>query len=117
MREARQLGSGRLIAVFQPHTYSRTAMLFDDTVASLAGADTVLIAPIYAARETDTLGMTPERLAKALPCEARGFDDMQALATYLCRTVRPGNTVVVMGAGDVDRIYAYLPIEKTTKKC
>mgnify|MGYP003298467185 CR=1 FL=1 len=62
--------------------------------------------------------MTPQRLAQALPCkEALGFDELQTLADHLCRCVRPGDTVVIMGAGDVDKIYSYLPLIGTSGSC
>ena len=56
----------RVIAVFQPHTYTRTKSLFDEFVESLVHADHMVLADIYAARETDTLGVSSEQIADAL---------------------------------------------------
>ena len=56
----------KLKVVFQSHTYSRTAALFDDFVDVLATADEVYLLPIYAAREENTWGVTSEKLASAI---------------------------------------------------
>ena len=112
LREAAELSGGRLICAFQPHTYSRTATLFDEYVSALRQADYAIVAPIYAARETDTLGMSPQVLAEAVGNErAVGFDDMAAVAAELARVARPEDTVVIMGAGDIDGIYEILKLD------
>ena len=64
---AKTLSYQRVICAFQPHTYTRTAALFDRFVEVLKLADTVVLAPIYAARETDDLGMSSEKLAEKIP--------------------------------------------------
>ena len=112
LREAKELSDGRLICAFQPHTYSRTATLFDECVTALRHADYAIVAPIYAARETDTLGMSPKVLADAVGGErAVGFDDMASVAAELARVARPDDTVVIMGAGDIDGIYGMLDLK------
>ncbi|MBO5702223.1 MAG: UDP-N-acetylmuramate--L-alanine ligase, partial [Clostridia bacterium] len=62
----RDMGFGRLFCIYQPHTYSRTAALWDDFVSALSTADRVLPVDIYAARETDTLGVSSALLAGAI---------------------------------------------------
>ncbi len=115
LREARLLGKGRLICAFQPHTYSRTATLFEQYVTALQQADAVVIAPIYAARETNTCGMSATRLASALPDgRAIGYEHMEQVASALCRLAEPRDTVVVMGAGNIDGIFAELPLQNDT---
>ena len=111
LREAGQLGKGRLICAFQPHTYSRTAALFDRYVEALAYADEVIVAPIYAARETDTQGMSAHRLAEAVGRGARGCETMDEVAKALVSCAASGDTVVVMGAGNIDGIFKMLPLE------
>ena len=112
LREAAELSGGRLICAFQPHTYSRTATLFDEYVSALRQADYAIVAPIYAARETDTLGMSPQVLAEAVGRErAVGFDGMAAVAAELSRVAGPEDTVVIMGAGDIDSIYGILKLD------
>ncbi|MBQ7337004.1 MAG: UDP-N-acetylmuramate--L-alanine ligase [Clostridia bacterium] len=108
---ARAMGCGRLICVFQSHTYSRTAALFDEFVAALRDADAVIIAPIYAAREQNTYGISEASLAAALQDKgipASCGESLDDTAAQLLATVRPGDTVLVMGAGDIERIYPLL---------
>lgn len=107
VREAAQLGGRRLICAFQPHTYSRTAALFDRYVSALSesGADKVIIAPIYAAREVDTRGMSARVLAEAIGGGAIGCEDMDEVVSAILAEVGPGDTVVIMGAGDIDGIW------------
>lgn len=117
LREARLLGEGRLICAFQPHTYSRTAALFDDYVDALRVADAVVVAPIYAARETDDCGVSATKLAEAVNRDAgsalaNGYEDMALVADALCKLAEPGDTVIVMGAGNIDSVYVGLPLEK-----
>ena len=76
----------------------------------------LLIAPIYAARETDTLGVTPGGLADAINrhegrifAEAPG--DNRAIAAYLNRTLRPGDGLIVMGAGDIYKLFDLLEFD------
>lgn len=107
---ARALDGNRLICLFQPHTYSRTAALFGDYVSALRLADQALILPVYAARETDTLGISAEILASAIGENARACASLEEAAGLLPKLVRDGDTVVIMGAGNVDRIYPLLPL-------
>ena len=103
---AAAMGYSRLTAVFQPHTYSRTSQLFENFVRSLSqsGADEIVLCDIYAARETNTYGVTSEQLAAAVsakgkPC--RVIHDFAEAARY-CTEVTPADgMVLVMGAGDV----------------
>lgn len=105
-------GKGRLLCLFQSHTYSRTAALLPEMAAALRLADEILVAPIYAARETDTLGMDQYRMAEAVGKGARGCADLKEAAEQLIRLVQDGDTVIVMGAGNVDGVFAMLPLEK-----
>ncbi len=110
--EAGQLGGGRLICAFQPHTYSRTATLFDRYVHALRKADRVIVAPIYAARETDTRGVSAEVLATAVGGGAIGCQTMDEVAAAVIAEARQGDTVIIMGAGNIDGIYGQLPLER-----
>ncbi len=104
----RDMGFGRLFCIYQPHTYSRTAALWDDFVSALGTADRVLMVDIYAARETDTLGVSSSLLAQAIGEKAdycASFDDAIAI---LGAETRPGDAIIVMGAGTVYRIFPLL---------
>jgi len=108
---ARDMTEGRLFCVFQSHTYSRTAALIDGFAHALDVADRVIITDIYAARETDTKGVTPELLADMIgdkACAAHGFD---TAAKILSRELKEGDLAVVMGAGDVWHTFEYMDLE------
>lgn len=93
-----------LWCVFQPHTYSRTKSLFDDFVNTLSLAEHVIVADIYAARETDTLGVSSEQLANALKakgCDAYYFPSFEKIETFLLEHVHPQDLLITMGAGNV----------------
>lgn len=99
------LGSGRLFVLFQSHTYSRTAAFFEEIVAALRLADRVLVADIYAAREKDTLGMSASLLAHSVGKSATYAGGLSDTAAALKEELMPGDLLVVMGAGDIDRIF------------
>ena len=109
---ARDMAVGKLFCVFQSHTYSRTAALLEDFAKALSIADRVIITDIYAARETDTRGITPEILAQMIGDNAvavHSFEDAaQILRSELCRD----DLAVVMGAGDVWRTFEYLDLKR-----
>ena len=93
----------RTIVVFQPHTYSRTAALFDDFVRQLKRADVLLLAEIFAAREKNTIGISSAKLAEAIP-NATFYPDQEMLEKTLRNIARPGDIILTVGAGDVYRI-------------
>lgn len=97
------LGYKRVILVFQPHTFSRTQALFDDFVSQLKRPDLTYLAEIYAARETNTLGISSADLARQIP-NSLFFPTFEELETALRWTVAPGDIVLTVGAGDVYRI-------------
>ncbi len=106
---ARKITKGRLIIVFQSHTYSRTAELFDGFVSAFAdsGVDKLILCPIYAARETNTYGITSEKLAGAI-CEKNKSvvcaDSLEKAAEIAEAEGKDGDVIVVMGAGDVIKV-------------
>lgn len=93
--------------IFQPHTYTRTKALFNEFAEALALADHVILADIYAARETDTLGVSSEQLADAV--RAQGADavylpDFESIESYVLEHCQKGDLLITMGAGDVVNI-------------
>ncbi len=96
---------GRLICAFQPHTYSRTARLYDGFLTAFDAADRVLLLDIYAARETDTCGVSSAGLAvdlnAAKAAHATYCPNAAEAAACIRALVRPGDMVVIMGAGDI----------------
>ncbi len=100
---ARKICTGKLTVVFQPHTYSRTAALLDNFASSLENCDEVIIADIYPARETDTLGMSAELLAGKIS-KGKYVGGFEETAEYIKSIAAPDDTVIIMGAGDVNKI-------------
>ncbi len=93
--------------VFQPHTYTRTKALFDEFVNALSGTDHIVLADIYAARETDTLGVSSEQIAEALKdrgCDAYYLSSFDEIEKFLLENCRKGDVLITMGAGDVVNI-------------
>jgi UDP-N-acetylmuramate--alanine ligase len=91
----------RLWAVFQPHTYSRTRALLAEFAAAFADADRVAVLEVYAARETDTLGVGAHHLVGLLPAGSLYAQGPRDAAARLARLVEPGDVVLTLGAGDV----------------
>lgn len=91
----------RLFVIFQPHTFSRTRALLDDFARALDGADDVVLAEIYAARETDTLGVSSASIAERMiapPAVAGSPLDAAGIAR---ERILPGDVLLVLGAGDI----------------
>ena len=107
---ASRMGERHLWTVFQPHTYSRTAALWDDLIRSFDSCHKVIFADIYAARENDTLGVSAEKLAQALGDRGLYLGDNEKIAKYLKANVEKDDLVVVMGAGDIYRLYDLLDL-------
>jgi UDP-N-acetylmuramate--alanine ligase len=105
---ARQTFPGRrLVAVFQPHLYSRTALLGDALGRELAQADAVIVAPVYAAREAPLPGVTADivaRSARAAGARPELVTDRSALTDRVVLAARAGDVVLTLGAGDVTRV-------------
>ena len=97
---ARRMDCRRLRCVYQPHTYSRTAELFEDFVTAFGDCDEVCFVDIYAARETNTYGVSSSQLADRIP-HASYFADRDELCSYLLSTAKEGDLLVIMGAGDI----------------
>ncbi|HMA39397.1 MAG TPA: UDP-N-acetylmuramate--L-alanine ligase [Gemmatimonadales bacterium] len=104
---ARQAFPGRrLLAVFQPHLYSRTALHGAALGRELAAADAVFLAPVYAAREQPLPGVTAELVAagaRAAGAAPESVRERTELAPCVARVARSGDVVLTMGAGDVTR--------------
>ena len=93
--------------IFQPHTYTRTKAFFHEFAEALSLADHIILADIYAARETDTLGMTSEALAeelKKLGADAYYLPSFEAIENFVLKKVIHGDVLITMGAGDVVNI-------------
>lgn len=90
-----------LWAVFQPHTFSRTAALLADFATAFANADHVLVTSIYAARERDTLGVSGgDVVRRMVHPDAQYVLTLEDATAMLLERVQPGDVVITLGAGD-----------------
>jgi len=96
----------RLVAVFQPHTYSRTKALLDDFAKAFAGADVVALLEIFPARETDTLGVSSGDILGRMqhPGKQAEVLTLTNAAEALRKILQPGDVLLTLGAGDVWKI-------------
>lgn len=104
LKAARNYPHRETWVIFQPHTYSRTKLLYDQFVEALSHADHVILADIYAARETDTLGVSSELLAQSI--RERGTDayylpDFKSIEDFVLKKCMHDDLLITMGAGNV----------------
>ena len=103
LKGVKKIGNGRTVCIFQPHTYTRTHDLWSDFIEALSLADKVILADIYAARETDTLGVSSELMAREIE-GALYFDSFEAITEHILSDLQRGDLVLSMGAGDVFKV-------------
>ena len=96
------LGYERVICAFQPHTYTRTAALFDQFVEELKLPDVTVLMEIFAAREQNTLGISSNDLAQKIPGSIY-CSTMEAVTDKLAEIAQPGDLILTVGAGDIYR--------------
>jgi UDP-N-acetylmuramate--alanine ligase len=115
LRAARQSTKRDVIAVVQPHRYSRLHDLFDDFAACFNDADTVIVAPVYAAGEQAIPGVTNEELVNRIRArghrDARVLDRPEDLAALIASRAEDGDYVVCLGAGNITQWAGALPGE------
>ena len=98
----------RLFCVFQPHTYTRTYTLMADFAKSFDCVEQVYVADIYPARETDDLGISGKTLAIRIGDKAEYISGFENLANEIHSVLMEGDILVVMGAGDIYKLFDYL---------
>ncbi len=104
LKAAREFFAGRrIVAVWQPHTYSRTQSLLDEFCSSFDNADEVILTDIYAAREKFT-GFGIADVVRNMKHEnVKQFNTIEEIAAYLAGSLRPGDVVVTCSAGDANK--------------
>ena len=109
---ARESARGRVIAICQPHRYSRLGGLMDEFAQAFNDADMVFVTPVYAAGEAPVEGVSAEALVSAIKNRghraAHVVDDLPALARALAEVVRADDQLICLGAGDITRWAAAL---------
>lgn len=101
----------KLWCVFQPHTYTRTKAFLDQFAKALSAADEVILADIYAARETDTLGISSADIAERIEKQgtrAHYFKSFDEIETFLLEHCGQGDLLITMGAGDIVKVGEHL---------
>ncbi|MDH4988767.1 UDP-N-acetylmuramate--L-alanine ligase [Aminobacter anthyllidis] len=112
---AREATKGRVIAIAQPHRFTRLRDLFDDFSACFNDADTVMVAPVYTAGEDQIEGVNSEALTARIRAgghrDARHIEGPAAIAPIVRELAKPGDFVVFLGAGNITQWAYALPGE------
>ena len=113
LQAARSVTKGRLVAVVQPHRYTRLKNLFAEFCTCFNEADTVIVADVYPAGEAPIEGANRDALVEGLRSgghrDVRALDSEDALPGLLASIVHPGDLVVCLGAGSITRWANGLP--------
>jgi len=113
LKAARSIAPGRVVAVVQPHRFTRLRDLFDGFCSCFNDADTVLVAPVYPAGEAPIAGFDRDALVEGLRTrghrDARALSGPETLAETVAGIARPGDTVVCLGAGSISAWAYALP--------
>ena len=118
---ARDMGTHRVVCLFQPHRYTRTKLLLDQYGSAFAKADKLIVTDVYSAGEDPIPGVSGELIAKKVK-ETTGQDvtyipHKEDLVAYLKENSRPLDLVITMGAGDIYKVgEAYLAEAKEMEK-
>lgn len=115
LKAAREACKGRIIAVHQPHRYTRLSSLFEEFAACFNDADSIFLAPVYAAGEEPIEGVDSQALVSRIKAsghrDARYLPSQEDLAAMVAEIARPGDFVVLLGAGSITYWAASLPKE------
>lgn len=100
LKAAMNMGFKKVWAVFQPHTFSRTAMLLDDFAEALKIPDVAIISEILPVRETNIYGVYNTDLGKKVP-NSKCIDTFEDITKYVCDNAEAGDLILTMGGGNV----------------
>lgn len=107
LESAKHYPHNNIWCVFQPHTYTRTKAFLQDFARALSAADKVVLADIYAARETDTLGISSKDLQDAILAlgkECFYLESFDLIEKFLLKNCINGDLLITMGAGDIFKV-------------
>jgi UDP-N-acetylmuramate--alanine ligase len=108
LRTAREGWEGRIIAIFQPHLFSRTILLKDEFGKSFYDADIVIITDIYPSREEKIPNITGELIAKTLKDyehrEVYYIENMREIKDFVLKILRKNDMVITIGAGNINKV-------------
>ncbi len=115
LKAAREACKGRIIAVHQPHRYTRLSSLFEEFAACFNDADSIFLAPVYAAGEEPIEGVDSQTLVSRIKAsghrDARFLQSQEDLSAMVAEIAQPGDFVVLLGAGSITYWAASLPKE------
>lgn len=100
LNAAMNMGFNKVWAVFQPHTFSRTAMLLDDFAEALKIPDVAIISEILPVRETNTYNIYSTDLGAKVP-NSVCLDTFEEITDYVCKNAKEGDLILTMGGGNV----------------
>lgn len=118
---AHQVTAKRRVTVFQPHRYSRTQLCWDDFVRCFSQTDVLILLPIYAAGETEILGVHHHTLGEAIrksaqaPKQVRTVESLDEAQQLVLSLVQPGDLVLTLGAGTVTQLAGRLAEQLSEK--
>jgi UDP-N-acetylmuramate--alanine ligase len=107
LKAAKKLQHSKIWCVFQPHTYTRTKFLLDEFANSFSDADVIVVSDIYAAREIDNGEVNSTMLVEKIKSkgkEAAYIPEFKSIVEYLKQNVAPGDIVITMGAGNINKV-------------
>jgi UDP-N-acetylmuramate--alanine ligase len=108
LEAARGIHPGRLVAIFQPHRYTRTRDCFDDFATAFHDADLLVISEIYSAGDDPIPGIDGRALVEAIRAhghrDVRFIADLEGIADQLPKALASGDLVLTLGAGDISRL-------------
>jgi UDP-N-acetylmuramate--alanine ligase len=114
LKAARGCQFNRLLALFQPHRYTRTQHLWDEFVRAFNEADVLALVDVYPAGEAPVTGITSEALANSIReaghKNVQYFRSMQDAIEFLLREAHPGDAILTIGAGNVSRASSELMV-------
>ena len=108
LRAARETYHRRIVAIFQPHRYTRVSLLADDFARCFYQADILLVTEVYSALEDPIEGASGESLAAAIRDHGHKnvtyMPDKEKIADAVCKMIQPGDLVITLGAGDIWKV-------------
>ncbi len=108
LETAKNLGKKRIVAVFQPHRYTRTEKLYKEFAVSLATADKVILTDVYSAGEAPIKGANTDVIFNTMKNngykDAVYIPDKNRILSYLSNTIEKGDIILCMGAGDISAV-------------
>lgn len=114
LKSTAKMGFNTVWAVFQPHTFSRTAMFLDDFVKALSNADKVIISDILPVREINTYGVYAQDIVDKMS-NAKHIADFEGISDYVCKNAKSGDLIITLGGGNIYKC-ANMIVEKLKNK-